>query len=85
MIQVFEKLLVLKQHIGCDATLHITQKDDQLIIESQMEPYSRPTFDQTIQEDLSFYRQELQDLVGKKRGRYERLEHQMIIRLSQIT
>ncbi|MGG5330704.1 hypothetical protein IGI46_001834 [Enterococcus sp. AZ163] len=85
LIQVFEKLLVLKQHIGCDATLHITQKDDQLIIESQMEPYSRPTFDQTIQEDLSFYRQELQDLVGKKRGRYERLEHQMIIRLSQIT
>lgn len=83
LIQIFEKLLILKQHTSCDATLQISQKDDQLIIDSQMEPYHRPTFDQTIQEDLSFYQQELRKSVGKRKGHYERLEHQLIIHLSQ--
>lgn len=83
LIQIFEKLLILKQHTGCDVTLHITQKDQQLLIESQMEPYRRPTFDQTIQEDLSFYQQELKNSVHKWQGHYERLEHRLIIQLSQ--
>lgn len=83
LIQIFEKLLLLKQHTGCDAALSISQKEDQLIIESHMEPYSRPTFDQTIQEDLTFYQQKLRNSVGKRKGHYQRLEHQLIIRLSQ--